>query len=230
MKSLYFINQYPIIPIMVLVAPSIISADFSKLGEEIKAVEKAGAKWLHIDVMDGHFVPNITIGPSVVKSMRKVTEMFFDVHLMIENPMKYVKNFAEAGADGITFHIEACKSVLAIIDEIKKTGCKVGISLNPPTPLERVKDLLSKIDIVLIMSVNPGFSGQEFIPNVVSKIEWLRKQIDKHGYDVLVEVDGGINKDTARMVRDAGADIIVSGSYLFRYGNYKKAIESLINL
>ena len=214
---------------MVIVSPSILSADFSRLEEEIKAVEKAGAEWLHIDVMDGHFVPNITIGPPVVKSIRKVTDMFFDVHLMIENPDKYVKPFADAGADGITFHIESNADPMRTIEMIKNVGCKAGISLNPPTPIDRIKDLISHVDLVLVMSVNPGFSGQKFIPDVVQKIEWLRKQIDKNNYKILIEVDGGVNKETGEIAKKAGADVLVAGNFVFKNESYEQAIKDLID-
>ncbi|MCD6236863.1 MAG: ribulose-phosphate 3-epimerase [Thermoplasmata archaeon] len=214
---------------MVIVSPSILSADFSRLEEEIKAVEKAGAEWLHIDVMDGHFVPNITIGPPVVKSIRKVTDMFFDVHLMIENPDKYVKPFADAGADGITFHIESNADPMRTIEMIKNAGCKAGISLNPPTPIDRIRDLISYVDLVLVMSVNPGFSGQKFIPDVVQKIEWLRKQIDKNNYKILIEVDGGVNKETGEIAKKAGADVLVAGNFVFKNESYEQAIKDLID-
>jgi len=214
---------------MVTVSPSILSADFSKLEEEIKSVEKAGAEWLHIDVMDGHFVPNITIGPPVVKSIRKVTDMFFDVHLMIENPDKYVKPFADAGADGITFHIESNADPMRTIEMIKNAGCKAGISLNPPTPIDRIRDLISHVDLVLVMSVNPGFSGQKFIPDVVQKIEWLRKQIDKNNYKILIEVDGGVNKETGEIAKKAGADVLVAGNFVFKNESYEQAIKDLID-
>ncbi|HEC87187.1 MAG TPA: ribulose-phosphate 3-epimerase [Thermoplasmatales archaeon] len=214
---------------MIITAPSILSADFSKLGEEIKSVEKAGAEWLHIDVMDGHFVPNITIGPPVVRSIRKLTDMFFDVHLMIENPDKYVKPFADAGADGIAFHIESNADPMRTIEMIKNVGCKAGISLNPPTPIDRVKDLISHVDLVLVMSVNPGFSGQKFIPDVVQKIEWLRKQIDKNSYKTLIEVDGGVNKETGKIAKKAGADVLVAGNFVFKNESYEQAIKDLIN-
>ncbi|MCD6236574.1 MAG: ribulose-phosphate 3-epimerase [Thermoplasmata archaeon] len=214
---------------MIITAPSILSADFSKLGEEIKSVEKAGAEWLHIDVMDGHFVPNITIGPPVVRSIRKLTDMFFDVHLMIENPDKYVKSFADAGADGITFHIESNADPMRTIEMIKNVGCKAGISLNPPTPIDRIKDLISHVDLVLVMSVNPGFSGQKFIPDVVQKIEWLRKQIDKNSYKTLIEVDGGVNKETGKIAKKAGADVLVAGNFVFKNESYEQAIKDLID-
>ncbi|HHF58679.1 MAG TPA: ribulose-phosphate 3-epimerase [Thermoplasmatales archaeon] len=213
---------------MTIIAPSILSADFSKLGEEIKAVEEAGAEWLHIDVMDGHFVPNITIGIPVVKSIRKVTDLFFDVHLMIENPERYIESFASAGADGITVHIEACKESISVLRAIRENKCKAGISLKPATPLDTVKDILDHIDILLIMTVNPGFGGQKFMPEVLPKIRKARKLIDESGLDILLEVDGGICKDNAKMVREAGADVLVSGSFVFRSDDYRKAIESLL--
>ena len=213
---------------MTIIAPSILSADFSKLGEEIKAVEEAGAEWLHIDVMDGHFVPNITIGIPVVKSIRKVTDLFFDVHLMIENPERYIESFASAGADGITVHIEACKDPISVLKAIRKNKCKAGISLKPATPLDTIKDILDHIDILLIMTVNPGFGGQKFMPEVLPKIRKARKLIDESGLDILLEVDGGICKDNAKMVREAGADVLVSGSFVFRSDDYRKAIESLL--
>ena len=213
---------------MTIIAPSILSADFSKLGEEIKAVEEAGAEWLHIDVMDGHFVPNITIGIPVVKSIRKVTDLFFDVHLMIENPERYIESFASAGADGITIHVEACKDPISVLKAIGENKCKAGISLKPATPLDTVKDILDHIDILLIMTVNPGFGGQKFMPEVLPKIRDARKLIDESGLDILLEVDGGICKDNAKMVREAGADVLVSGSFVFRSDDYRKAIESLL--
>ncbi len=213
---------------MTIIAPSILSADFSKLGEEIKAVEEAGAEWLHIDVMDGHFVPNITIGIPVVKSIRKVTDLFFDVHLMIENPERYIESFASAGADGITVHIEACRDPASVLKAIRENKCKAGISLKPATPLDTVKDILDHIDILLIMTVNPGFGGQKFMPEVLPKIRKARKLIDESGLDILLEVDGGICKDNAKMVREAGADVLVSGSFVFRSDDYRKAIESLL--
>ncbi|HID24958.1 MAG TPA: ribulose-phosphate 3-epimerase [Thermoplasmata archaeon] len=213
---------------MVIVAPSILSADFSKLSEEIKTVEKAGAEWLHIDVMDGHFVPNITIGPPVVKSIRKVTDLFFDVHLMIENPEKYVKSFADAGANGLTFHIEAVKNPLEVVKKIKDAGCKVGISLNPPTPFDAVKEIIPKVDLVLVMSVHPGFSGQSFIPDVVPKIEETRKHIDTLDKKILLEVDGGVNKETGRIVKHAGADVLVAGNFVFKNKSYNQPIHDLL--
>jgi len=213
---------------MIITAPSILSADFSKLGEEIKSVEKAGAEWLHIDVMDGHFVPNITIGPPVVRSIRKLTDMFFDVHLMIENPDKYVKSFADAGADGITFHIESNADPMRTIEMIKNVGCKAGISLNPPTPIDRIKDLISHVDLVLVMSVNPGFSGQKFIPDVADKIKEVRKLINYAEKDILLEVDGGVCKENAKLLRGLGVDVLVSGNFVFKSKNYREAIEDLL--
>jgi len=213
---------------MTIIAPSILSADFSRLGEEIKSVEEAGAEWLHIDVMDGHFVPNITVGIPVVKSIRKITDLFFDVHLMIENPERYVERFADAGANGITIHVEACENVREILESIRSVDCKAGLSLKPATPLESVKDYLDLIDILLVMSVNPGFGGQKFMPEVLPKIREARKLIDESGKNILLEVDGGICDENARIVREAGADVLVSGSYVFRSKDYRKAIEKLL--
>ena len=213
---------------MVIVAPSILSADFSKLGEEIKAVERAGAEWIHIDVMDGHFVPNLTMGPHIVSCVRKITNLFLDVHLMVENPEKFVKSFSRSGADGITFHIEACEDPLKVIEVIREHGCKVGISINPPTPVDSIVEFIDKVDLVLIMSVNPGFSGQSFIPDVLKKVKLVREKLDRLPRKVLLQVDGGINKETGKLTREAGADVLVSGSFIFGSEDYGKAIRDLL--
>lgn len=215
---------------MVLVAPSILSADFSKLDEEIKAVEHAGADWIHIDVMDGHFVPNITIGPVVVSKIRKISDIFFDVHLMIENPGKYVEQFAKAGADLITIHAEACDDILSTINKIKDLGCKVGVSINPETSLDVIKEIIQNVDLVLIMSVHPGFGGQSFIEDVLPKIKKTRDIISKIDKEIHLEVDGGINDKTAKTAIEYGADVLVAGNFVFTNASYRDAIKSLKQL
>ncbi len=201
------------------ICPSILSADFAKLGEEIIAVEAAGADMIHVDVMDGHFVPNLTIGPVVVKSIRKTTKLPFDVHLMIENPEKYIEAFAKAGSDIITIHYEAVKDLKAIAKQIRDAGAKPGISIKPGTSEQVLKDTLTEWDLILVMSVEPGFGGQKFMPNSLDKLRNLRKMIDEvvnsGGKNILLEVDGGINAETIKSVLDAGADTIVAGSAVY---------------
>ena len=206
------------------IAPSLLSADFGVLAKDIKRVERAGADMLHVDIMDGHFVPNITIGPVVVKYMRKVTALPLDVHLMIENPGKYINAFVQAGSDMITVHIETAsiKEIKAMAKNLKSKRIKFGISLNPSTPLDKIKPVLKFFDFVLIMSVNPGFGGQSFIPSALTKIKELRAIFKKD-----ISVDGGINGVTGRLVREAGANILAAGSYIFGAKSAKQAIESL---
>lgn len=212
---------------MIKIAPSILSADFSRLESEIKAVEAAGADMIHIDVMDGHFVPNITIGPFVVKSLSKVTTLPLDVHLMIKEPEKFIKAFSEAGSDIISFHIEAVSDPKSVIDEIKSYSKMPAIALNPDGDISRIEPYLNDVKMVLLMSVFPGFAGQKFIPSVLYSISKLREIIKAKGLDTDIEVDGGINQQTAVEVTKAGANILVAGSYIFAAKDYKRAINSL---
>lgn len=215
---------------MVKIAPSILSADFLRLGEEIKAAEEAGADMLHLDVMDGHFVPNITIGPFVIEAIRKITKLPLDVHLMIEEPDRYIKEFIKAGADLLTVHIEASVHLHRTIHWIKESGIRAGVSLNPATPVWSLDNILHDLDLVLIMSVNPGFGGQDFIPHVLEKIKTLKSMIREKGLQTLIEVDGGIKYDNAREVASAGADILVMGSGFFNAKDYKDLVKDLRKL
>lgn len=210
------------------ISPSILSADFTKLGEEIKAVEAAGADLIHIDVMDGHFVPNITIGPFVVEAVKRVAKTPLDVHLMIENPDNFIPQFIKAGSNYITVHVEASKHLHRTIQLIKESGIKAGISLNPATPLSAIDEgILKDIDLLLIMSVNPGFSGQKFIPSALQKIKDAKRLIDSKGLKIEIEVDGGVKIDNIGDIAKAGADIIVSGSGIFETKDYKETISKM---
>jgi len=210
---------------MVKIAPSILSADFSRLGEEVIAAEKAGADLVHVDVMDGHFVPNITIGPLVVKAVKKVASIPLDVHLMIEDPDKYIRDFADSGADIITVHQEASVHLHRTIQNIKECGVKAAVSINPATPVSSLELVLSYVDMVLIMSVNPGFGGQKFIPEALDKIRQLRDIITRNKYRAEIEVDGGVNIDNVADVMKAGADIVVMGSAFYNSENYADTVK-----
>lgn len=212
---------------MVKIAPSILSANFLKLGEEIKSAEEAGADMLHIDIMDGHFVPNITIGPSIVDSIRKIASIPLDVHLMIEEPDKYLRDFINAGADYLTVHYEASLHLHRTVQRIKESDIKAGVSLNPATPVWSLEYILPDIELALLMSVNPGFGGQEFIPQVLDKIKMLKRLIRDKGLPTLIEVDGGIKLDNAKEIASAGADILVMGSGFFNSEDYGATIKRL---
>ena len=212
---------------MLKIAPSILAADFSKLAEEVKCVESLGADYIHIDVMDGHFVPNITLGPGIVKCLRPHTALPFDVHLMIEQPDQYIKEFVDAGADVITVHVEACRHLHRTLQLIKQYGIQCGVVLNPHTPLEMIKHVLNDVDWILIMSVNPGFGGQSFIADSLNKIATLNQWRQDSGYQYIIEVDGGVNEETARLCEAAGADVVVAGSAVFNASNRKLAIEQI---
>lgn len=212
---------------MLKIAPSILAADFSKLAEEVKCVDSLGADYIHIDVMDGHFVPNITLGPGIVKCLRPHTELPFDVHLMIENPDQYIKDFKEAGADIITVHVEACRHLHRTLQLIKQYGMQCGVVLNPHTPLEMIKHVLQEVDWILIMSVNPGFGGQTFIPDSLNKIATLNQWRKEQNLSYIIEVDGGVNEETARLCEEAGADVVVAGSAVFNAADRQSAIQKI---
>jgi ribulose-phosphate 3-epimerase len=207
------------------IAPSILSADFSRLGEEVRAVEQAGADIIHVDVMDGHFVPNITIGPPVVRDLRQVTKLPLDCHLMIENPDDYIGHFARAGADMISVHAEACRHLHRSVHLIKEHGVKAGVALNPATPVEAIETLIEDLDFVLVMSVNPGFGGQSFIESILQKVRRLRALANERHPQLELEVDGGIKLDNAARVRDAGIDLFVAGSAVFKTDDYGATIR-----
>jgi ribulose-phosphate 3-epimerase len=208
-----------------LIAPSILSSDFTKLGDEVKAIDKAGADWIHIDVMDGHFVPNITMGPLVVNAVKTVTQKPLDVHLMIENPDRYLEQFAEAGADFLSVQVETCSHLNRALQRIRELNVSPGVVLNPATPLSSLDYVLEMVDFILIMSVNPGFGGQAFIPSSLDKIQRLRQTIDDKHLPVLIEVDGGVNETTIKDISRAGADVFVAGSAIFGKTDYKKTID-----
>lgn len=212
---------------MVKIAPSILSANFSKLGEEIKEVEAGGADYIHVDVMDGHFVPNLTIGPLIVEAIRPITSLPLDVHLMIENPDLYIKDFAKAGADIITVHVEACPHLHRTIQLIKEQGVKAGVVLNPATPISSIQHIIEEVDLVLLMTVNPGFGGQKFISSVIPKIKELHSLVKEKDLSIDIEIDGGVNSETALSCVEAGANVLVAGSAIFNQSDRRLAIQQI---
>ena len=213
------------------IAPSILSADFAHLAEQVKTVEQAGAPMIHVDVMDGHFVPNITIGPLVVKALRPVTQLPFDVHLMIEHPERYISDFVKAGADGITVHAEVCNHLHRVLQQIKEHNIKSGVALNPHTPVASITHILDQLDLILIMSVNPGFGGQEFIPETIKKLNQTRDLLEKHKCEQIeVEVDGGVHLENIKEIANAGADILVTGSAIFNSPDPAKTVKDMIGI
>ena len=212
---------------MVKIAPSILSADFCRLGEEVRAVEEAGADWIHVDVMDGHFVPNLTIGPPVIEAVRKVTQLPLDVHLMIEEPDRYIRDFAQAGADLLSVHVEGNPHLHRTVQLIRDQGVSPAVVLNPATTVFALDEIIEHVDMVLLMSVNPGFGGQEFIRQVLSKIELVRQTLNQSGVEMEVQVDGGVKPDNAGAIKDAGASVLVAGSAIFGSDDYARAIKAL---